>query len=101
MTHAKTTREPATEPVWGRLARETPLPVASSRCTAPEMRVEPRRPGVPFWDAAPLFCLCCPLQRVMHSRAEGRRYGAMSNEHDELAHPDIAVDLADARAYEL
>ena len=33
--------------------------------------------------------------------ALGRRYGAMSHEHDELTNADIAVDLADARAYEL
>src|SRR5215212_9221010 len=66
----------------------------------PEMRVEPRRSGVPIGDTGRFSCPA----RGGRGMPEGMRESGeieMTDTHDEIANMDIAVDLEDARAYEL
>src|SRR5215207_9651529 len=64
------------------------------------MRVEPRRSGVPVGDTGRFSC---PARDWRESREAKHRSGVteMTNTHDDIASMDIAVDLEDARAYEL
>src|SRR5829696_613114 len=64
------------------------------------MRVEPRRSGVPVGDTGRFSC---PARDWRESREAKHRSGVteMTDTHDDIASMDIAVDLEDARAYEL
>ena len=64
------------------------------------MRVEPRRSGVPVGDTGRFSC---PARGWRQSRQAMHQSGVteMTDTHDDIASMDIAVDLEDARAYEL
>src|SRR3954447_13875973 len=64
------------------------------------MRVEPRRSGVPVGDTGRFSC---PARDWRQSRQAMHQSGVteMTDTHDDIASMDIAVDLEDARAYEL
>src|SRR5918994_4816976 len=64
------------------------------------MRVEPCRSGVPVGDTGRFSC---PAREWRESREAMHQSGVteMTDTHDEIANMDIAVDLEDARAYEL
>src|SRR5215218_7253665 len=64
------------------------------------MRVEPRRSGVPVGDTGRFSCPACDWRE---SRQAMHQSGVteMTDTHDDIASMDIAVDLEDARAYEL
>src|SRR3954454_9457054 len=64
------------------------------------MRVEPRRSGVPVGDTGRFSC---PARHWHQSRQAMHQSGEteMTDTHDDIASMDIAVDLEDARAYEL
>src|SRR5829696_7457440 len=64
------------------------------------MRVEPRRSGVPVGDTGRFSCTAHDWresQEVMHQSGVTE----MTDTHNDIASMDIAVDLEDARAYEL
>src|SRR5215216_5166826 len=64
------------------------------------MRVEPRRSGVPVGDTGRFSC---PARGWRDSQEAIHQSGVteMTDTHDDIASMDIAVDLEDARAYEL
>src|SRR5215216_5577115 len=64
------------------------------------MRVEPRRSGVPVGDTGRFSCPARGGRErlaAIHESGEAE----MTDTHDDIASMDIAVDLEDARAYEL